>query len=303
VFGLLALGAPVAVLAVAVTAMNVVAWTGYAGMRAEVAAVSAGARALTWYGTVVAAVEAVGVAAGAFVPLGADGHATHEALFGVALLYVAALVPTLIVAGGSPVARARRVARVPLRKQRPTRTTVLGAGLMTVSSAPTLLAVALAAEMHGRDAVGVAAAAFTVGSLLAPAAAAYLERTRRNRLTWWVVLAVGMLCGWTLAAQSVLMLCVAQVMSGLCMTTLEGLLDTTAAAERPDAVTAALARATAARALGSAAGTALLPLVIAGTSLTTAAAMMICLLVSTTIGGNVAAAVRRPKRVLATETA
>ncbi len=51
------------------------------------------------------------------------------------------------------------------------------------------------------------------------------------------------------------------------MTALEGLLDGHAAARRPDQVTAALAEATAGRALGSALGTAVLPLVVAGAGL------------------------------------
>src|SRR4051812_42298137 len=58
VIAMLAGGAPVWMLAACVTSMNVVAWTGYAGMRAEGAAVSDGAKGITWYGTVVAAVEA-----------------------------------------------------------------------------------------------------------------------------------------------------------------------------------------------------------------------------------------------------
>jgi hypothetical protein len=138
---------------------------------------------------------------------------------------------------------------------------------MMTASAPTLLAVALAAELHGRAAVGLSAAAFTVGSLLAPALAGLVERTRRNELAVWLLLATGMIAGWTMAAQSLGWLCVAQVSSGLCMTSLEGLLDTRASRERPHAVTAALARATAARAVGSSAGTVLLPILVASAGL------------------------------------
>jgi hypothetical protein len=60
--------------------------------------------------------------------------------------------------------------------------------------------------------------------------------------------------------------------SGLCMTALEGLVDSCAAARRPGAVTATLARTTAGRALGSAGGAAAFPaLVLAfGLSATTA---------------------------------
>jgi hypothetical protein len=58
------------------------------------------------------------------------------------------------------------------------------------------------------------------------------------------------------------------------MTTLEGLLDTTASRRRPEAVTAALARSTAARALGSSAGTALLPLAVAAVGLSRSSAVI-----------------------------
>ncbi len=57
-----AVDASVWLLSACVAGMNVMAWTGYAAMRAEVAAASRGATGLTWYGTVVASVEAVGVA-------------------------------------------------------------------------------------------------------------------------------------------------------------------------------------------------------------------------------------------------
>src|SRR3954451_3015850 len=113
VMSLLACGAPVWLLAVCVMAMNVVAWTGYAGMRAEVAAVSEGASGITWYGTTVAAVEAVGVAAGALVPLGAGARPSPGVLAVVGLIYVGALVPTLVVAGGSRVPKARPVGGQP----------------------------------------------------------------------------------------------------------------------------------------------------------------------------------------------
>src|SRR3954470_14991260 len=138
VIAMLAGGAPVWMLAACVASMNVVAWTGYAGMRAEVAAVSDGAKGITWYGTVVAAVEAVGVAAGALVPLGAGARPSPGVLAGIGLLYVGALVPTLVVAGGSRVPKARPVGGrpAPRRLRRSPRApfsgpaTVLGALLM-----------------------------------------------------------------------------------------------------------------------------------------------------------------------------
>lgn len=278
VFVLLVVEAPLVLLAVCVTVMNVVAWTGYAGMRAEVAAASNGAVALTWYGTVVAAVEALGVAVGAFLPTGGDGRTTGVVVVVVTVVYVGALLPTIVVAGGSRVPAAgprfRRAAGVrhvvglgAPRPPRPTAATVHGSLLMMLASGPTLLAVPLAAEMHGRAAVGAAAVAFTLGSLVAPAAAARLESRDRNRPGWWVLLAVGMVLGWSLASMSLVWLCVAQVASGLCMTALEGLTDSRAARDLPGEVTAALARVTAGRALGASAGTALLPVAVAALTL------------------------------------
>jgi len=254
--------APLWVLALCVSAMNVTAWTGYAGMRAEVAAASSGSVALTWYGTIVAAVEAIGVALAAVLPAG-TGSRLDTVLVCVMAAYVLALVPTAVIAGGSRVPRATPAASRP-RLTRPSVSgaTVCGVLLMFLASAPTLLAVALAAQLHGRSSVGLAACAFTLGSLAAPALAARVERRTANNAVAWSLCGAGMVVGWVFAPVHVAALCVAQLLSGLCMTSLEGLLDTTAARRSPATVTGALARATAGRALGSAAGAAVLPLLV-----------------------------------------
>jgi hypothetical protein len=105
------------------------------------------------------------------------------------------------------------------------------------------------------------------GSLAAPGLAARIERRSANHAVTWSLCGAGMVVGWVFAPLHVAALCVAQLLSGLCMTSLEGLLDTTAARRNPAQVTGVLARATAARALGSAAGSAVLPLVVAGVGL------------------------------------
>ena len=69
-FALLLAGAPLVAVAVAVAASNVVAWTGYAGMRAEVAAADPRGSAMTWYMVAVAAIEAAGTATAALLPTG-----------------------------------------------------------------------------------------------------------------------------------------------------------------------------------------------------------------------------------------
>jgi hypothetical protein len=287
VFALLFSEAPVWLLALCVSAMNVTAWTGYAGMRAEVAAVSRGSAALTWYGTVVAAVEAAGIALAALLPVD-SGPGPDTVLLAVTAAYALALLPTVVVAGGSPVPRAVRPPATTRRTRRPAVSTPTLAGvlLMFAASAPPLLAVALAAQMHGRSAVALAAVAFTLGSLAAPSLAAWVQRRGANHLTVWVACAVGMVAGWVFAPLHVAMLCLAQVLSGLGMTTLEGLLDTTAARRHQGQVTGALARATAGRALGSAAGTAVLPVFVAMAGLQATMAAVTLLLLVAVVGAH-----------------
>jgi hypothetical protein len=93
VFVLLMTEAPVSMLLLCVVVMNVTAWTGYAGMRAEVAAIAPGPRALTVYGTGVAALEAIGAAAAVLVPSRTLAHVSFGSATIVAA-YVLALVPT-----------------------------------------------------------------------------------------------------------------------------------------------------------------------------------------------------------------
>jgi len=290
-------GAPVWAIAVGVTALNVLAWTGYAGMRAEVAALGMGGAALTAYGTVVAAVEAAGVALAALLPLA--GPSGRTLLLTVMACYVLALLPTAWVAGASRVPRAQAPCRAPRQHGHGAVSppVVSGLVLMFLASAPTLLSVALAEELHGRSAVAAAALAFTAGSLLAPLAAGFVDRRHLNTGAVWWLCASGMVAGWVLAPQSVTLLCAAQVLSGLTMTLLEGLLDNAAARYDPTAVTGALAMASAGRALGSAGGTAVLPLLVAGASLTAVTApVTVVLLVLTVVASCGAAAHRRATR-------
>ncbi len=252
--------------------MNITAWTGYAGMRAEVAAIRPETSALTWYGTGVASIEAVGAGLAALVALVADISSTRV-LVVVAGVYLLGLLPTVVVAGGSPVQRAVR-AHVHGRRRTPSWRTqgswpvAGGVLLMFAASGPTLLSVGLAAELHGPGAVALVAAAFTLGALAAPAISWHVRRRRANGPLVWVLCAVGMIVGWVAAPWSVALMMLAQAASGLCMTALEGLLDTSIATRSADEVTGALARATAGRALGSAAAVALLPAAVAGVGLT-----------------------------------
>lgn len=293
-------GAPVWASAPAVTVLNVVAWTGYAGMRAEVAALGLGSAPLTTYGTVVAAVEAGGVALAVLLPL--DGGHRSGVLTVVMGAYVLALVPTFVVAGGSPVRPAGRPAAGQRTSSPLTPPVVAGTLLMLLASGPTLLSVALAEQLFGRTAVPLAALAFTAGSLAAPWAARLLDRRAvHHGPVWWAV-ATGMVLGWSVAAHSLVLLCLAQVLSGLCMTLLEGVLDTSATRYRPRAATGALAMASAGRALGSAGATAVLPGLTIGIGLSTSTGVIGVLLGGTALLATLAGH-RRRRRLRDTITA
>jgi hypothetical protein len=293
-FVLLLAGAPLAVVAAAVAASNVVAWTGYAGMRAEVAAADPRGAAMTWYMVAVAAIEAAGTATAALLPTGPGGLVSGVAGYGACLL------PTWLVAGGARVPRAPRRTRPaglgwsagfgwssgfrrpsgqrgsagpgwpsglwrPSRPWRPAPLLASGGLVMLLGSGPTLLAVGLAAELHGTRWVAGSALAFALGSLVAPLAVARLERRAVPRSVAWPALGVGMVAGWAFAAWSPAALLVAQLLSGMCMSALEGDMDARVAkrTQSPRGVTAGLATAAALRAFGSAAAVAIAPRVIA----------------------------------------
>lgn len=280
-------GATLFVLVPLITVMNVVAWTGYAAMRAEVSARAPGASALTWYASGVAAVEAVGVAVGARLPVGDAGW--DRVLVAVTIVYALALVPTALVSASSTVAATgatRKRSRFVLA--RPSTPTLAGALLMALASGPALLAVGLAHLLHGSSGVVVAAVSFTVGSLVAPFATKHLDA--RPSWTAWALCAATAVAGWALAPSGLLALAVAQLFAGAALTGLEGLLDADAVRRSVSDRTAALARASAGRALGSAVATATAPALIdlTGTTTFSAAAAAGLLLIAL-----VALAVRR----------
>jgi hypothetical protein len=136
---------------------------------------------------------------------------------------------------------------------------------MLLGSGPTLLAVGLAAELHGTRWVAGSAVAFALGSLLAPLTVAHLERRAVPPSIAWPALGVGMVAGWAFAAWHPAALLAAQLLSGTCMSALEGDMDARVAttAASPRGVTAGLASAAALRAFGSAAAVAIAPRVVA----------------------------------------
>jgi hypothetical protein len=181
-FALLLADVQILLLAALVIATNVVAWIGFAAMRAEIAAVADGrqARALTRYAGGVAAVEAAGAAAGAVLVVVNGGSLRETSLVALLVIYGASLLPTFLIARGSRVAKTPRTpGPSQLHRNAPT----LGGGfaVMLLASGPTFLSVALAAELYGQVWVAPAAVAFTVGALLAPlAATAFAPRSRAS---------------------------------------------------------------------------------------------------------------------------
>ena len=309
-FVLLLAGTPLVVVAAAVAASNVVAWTGYAGMRAEVAAADPRGAAMTWYMVAVAAIEAAGTATAALLPRGPDGLVTGSLLFAVITCYGACLLPTWLVAGGARVGRVEAVGRAengagvgvgPVALPRagvqaappagplagaltgPLAGLLASGGLvMLLGSGPTLLAVGLAAELHGTRWVAGSALAFAAGSLLAPLSVARLERRALPPAVAWPALGVGMVAGWAFAAWRPAALLAAQLLSGMCMSALEGDMDARVAAGNPSpqGVTASLATAAALRAFGSAAAVALAPRIISEAGISGLSVALVTLLLA-----------------------
>lgn len=252
----LVLGWPVPLVAAGVLTMYTVAWVGYAGMRAEVAAVDGRDRAMTGYALSIAAVEAGGTGLAALLPFGTSGMPSGPVLAIVAIAYTACLVPTFVSATRARVPSARTVVTTPrpaaVRKL-PLRLFAAGGLVTLLGSGPTLLSVALAAELHGRTAVAGAALAFSVGALASPVAVDVVTRLRLPPSVAWPLWGVGMAIGWVLAPAHVAGLLVAQFLSGLSLTAFEGVMDARVASRaEPGTVTTALAWSASTRALGSA---------------------------------------------------
>jgi hypothetical protein len=182
-------------------------------------------------------------------------------VFTVALAFAAyglSLLPTVLVASGSTIS----VYDDDDGRLDPQHRRVLGAGalLMVVGSGPTLLFVALAARLHGRESVVGAAIAFAIGSLLAPAVTRLLTRAGVAGLDTWPLWCVGMAIGWAAAPWSIAGLWFAQLLSGVCLTGFQGVMDHALAGTANDGrATTSLAQASAARAVGSAVAVRLVP--------------------------------------------
>ncbi len=299
--GLLA-GLPPWPIAIMILAMNVAAWTGFAAMRAEVAAVDARPRTMTRYALAIAAVEAGGTGVAALLPVTPQGWV----LVTIIAVYGGSLLPTIVIArrarvtpllpgrslglgairpaavadrafdraffGRSFYERRRRVAVAP-------GLLLAGGGIMLLASGPTLLAVPLTAELHGRHLVAATAIAFSAGCLLAGLAVAALDRMRLPATLRWTLWGLGMLILWLFAPHHAAFVVGAQLLAGVSQTALEGDMDALVASQAPpDGVTTALAYSASARALGGSVAVQLLPMLVTAPSIGRAAAVATLLL-------------------------
>ncbi|WP_305782540.1 hypothetical protein [Symbioplanes lichenis] len=310
--GLLA-GLPSALIAVAIVAMNIVAWTGFAAMRAEVAAVDAGPRAMTRYALAIAAVEAAGTGVAALLPATLDG----PLLVAVYVVYGGSLIPTLLSARRArmtPLGAARRVipartlgygAISPVvaaprivtdrafdraffgrayfdRRRRlavSPRVLAAGGGVMLLAAGPTLLAVPLTTELHGRHLVALTAVAFSVGCLLATAAVSFLNKSNLSPALRWILWGLVMLIGWLGAPLHAGAVIAAQFLAGLSQTAFEGDMDALIASEAPaDGVTTALAYSASVRALGGSIAVKMLPTLVTAHRIDQAVSVAVLLL-------------------------
>jgi hypothetical protein len=251
--------APLSLLFALVLVMNVAAWIGFAGMRAEVAATGADATGMTRYLALTLGLEAVGTSLAALLPITHHGFVSADWLAVTFVVYALSLLPTALVANRSTVVAGHAVAAGGGRDRR--RLFAAGAVLMVVGSGPTLLFVGLSAQMHGREAVAGAALAFAAGSLLSPLLTRLLARMGLAGLAGWPLWCAGMVAGWAAAPWSLEGLWLAQLLSGLCLTAFQGEMDHALAGDARDGdATTTLAQGSAARAVGSAVAVRLVPI-------------------------------------------
>jgi hypothetical protein len=277
--------APTPVLGAVVIVMNVLAWTGYAAMRAEVTYVESGSVSLTRYALCIAGAEALAAAAAACLV----DPTNRVALFLTIPLYSVALVPQWWAGGAARVVSPSPTGGIEgAASNMPARSATMGVGgrllqrlhhpwpgaglwtggglVMLGASGPALLANVLAYERYGRPGVAISAVSLTAGAIISPRLSARLDRLAARGAsivrpsTLWPLLGAMMVVGWVVAEASIAGLVLAQTMAGMAQTTFEGTMDDHCIRRGNGArVTTSLSGASASRALGGAAAVALLP--------------------------------------------
>jgi hypothetical protein len=289
VLGALVAGLPAWLVAIGIALMNIAAWTGYAGMRAEVSAVDASPRSMTRYAVGIAGVEAAGTAVAALLPKGTAGYPTGWLLVTVFLAYAGAMLPTMITARrarmsalpgssrnqlpGPGIPTTEVVRKVHSQVRLPSmRLLIAGGGIMLTAAGPILLVVPVTEELYGSGWVAAAAIAFCLGTLLSTTAIGLIARLRLPAVLRWTLWGLGMLVGWIFAATAAPLVLLAQFLAGLSQTAFEGDMDARVAEEAaPTAVTRDLAYSASVRALGGAVAVRLLPLLVAAPAIGTVA--------------------------------
>ncbi len=292
-------GLPAPLIAVAITAMSVAAWAGFAAMRAEVTAVDPRPRAMTRYAVAIAAVEAAGTGLAALLPVGPAGHPTGWLLVAVLIGYGGSLLPTILSARRARVAAGVRAGarRVATRSVVAPGTLAVGGLVMVLASGPTLLAIPLTTELYGRTWVAGAAIAFSLGCLLSSAAVEAIGRLRLPTVPRWSLWGVAMLAGWIAAPVSPAAVLGAQFLAGLALTAFEGDMDARVAQRAPAAaVTTALAYSAATRAMGSALAVRALPMLVAAPAVGSASAVAGVVLAGAALAIWAVALIRRAGR-------
>jgi hypothetical protein len=169
---------------------------------------------------------------------------------------------------------------------------------MLLASGPTLLAVPLTTELHGRSWVAGAAVAFSLGCLLSTVAVDIIGKTQLPAVLRWSLWGLGMLIGWIGAPLHPVSVLIAQFLAGLSQTAFEGDMDARVAEEAPpEGVTTALAYSASTRALGGSIAVRLLPVLVTAQAIGTAvsAAILVLGLAALVIWG-LSALSRLPRR-------
>jgi hypothetical protein len=274
-----ALGLSPAMTAAVIVVMNVAAWTGYAGMRAEVARCDPGSTSMVRYAVAIASIEAVGASVAALLPVTSKLAAGHIAVTVVFLLYGASLAPQFWCAHNARVASGRQLAAAgsttatelglgvdssaPAARLTAPLLLLAGTAVMLVASGPATLNTALAADLYGHLSVIAASIAFSLGCISATRITSWVSGRRVGTTTMWTLWAVGMLIGWLVAPLHLLGLILAQILSGLSLTAFHGEMDSAVSkVASPERLTTLLAVAGALRAIGSAVAVRFLPILV-----------------------------------------
>jgi hypothetical protein len=150
---------------------------------------------------------------------------------------------------------------------------------MLLASGPTLLAVPLTTELHGRTWVAGVAVAFSIGCLLSTLAVEFIGKLQLPAVLRWTLWGLGMLIGWIFASSHAYAVLFAQFFAGIAQTAFEGDMDARVAEEAPrELVTTALAYSASTRAMGGSVAVKVLPILVTAQAIGTAVSAAVVVL-------------------------